>query len=753
MEGSLRVVPVFLGMSSELESDRQELGNFFAGLNDIVAGHGVYFRLVRWQQGLPDCLSREASSVLEGCELAAFLFFTTVDGEVEGAFDAALAAFREKGSPEIVTWFHVVPEGKSVASELEAFRARLKGELHHYYKTYDRIDTVELELMLQLARGTLGGGAVDIGEEGALTIATDELCLWGKPVMGLSGVPAYQGWTAIAQAQSQLAAIEADYQEARARCLEDPNDASAEEAYGDLLLERKSLRAELERAQRDFLKAMREMARRTSSTQFMTERQRQAYRLLEAGKADEAITLLDRVEIAGDARSAEAQKRAIEAAYQAACAPLLAQLRANVQELLQCAELLGSRPMTSETLRELEETLREAADIEGRSDGLGITARVRLAQFLLFHGRRQECLALLETIGPAGDESASSDGMPEDEVLDYVSLLHLRAGAEFEVGDYAHSAGTASRAIAIVDSFGESMAWKLRRAILLELRSIALSALGQAQESSDDLAEAQKLCDSSLSAPEGAVRLAGFRLWVRLQNRSASLLLKDDDVAQARLLLTMTTMNPIASASKEPAVLHEVVRANLMLSRTYEEGSDEQIECLNEARAHMAALLERDPERFLETARDVENRLASAQAAAARRATAERASGGSARPKDVLDLEKAVRLWRDRGVQLRDSSPPDSEEALLYSIDYAYELTKRWPDRSSYLELAKSLYELSYLYNCQSLFCEAASELREVVDVAKRWQLEQDLPMQDILNQQEALEMFVRMGYPEGGLR
>lgn len=534
MEESPRVVPVFLGMSSELDSDRQELGSFFAGLNDIAKGHGVYFRLVRWRPDLPDGLSHEVTSVLEGCELAAFLFFTTADEDVEDAFEAAFAAFREKGSPQIVTWFHVVPEGKSVASELEAFRARLEGELHHFYSTYDRIEMVELGLVLQLARGTLGGGPADLGEGEALTIATDELCLWGKPVMGLSGVPAYQGWTAIAQAQSQLAAMEADYQEARARYREHPNDASAKKSHRDLLRKRNSLLAELERAQYDFLKTMQEMARRTSSTQFMTERQRQAYRLLEAGKPDVALALLDPDEIADDVGLIESQLEVSEAVHQAERASLLAELRERVQEMLLYADLLGSRPMTSETLRNLEKTLRKAADIEGKNDGLGIAARVRLAQFLLERGRFTEATSALHELGQSlssVEECTDDDSL----VFDLAHAFQTQSGLALARREFDKALGAIDRAIGLAK--GESSRRKLLRASLLNQAALVLVETGSLQVADDALDRAYSLC---IALDEGTGRgllVQAGALMAAILNKKAEICLKTGRPEQAEEML------------------------------------------------------------------------------------------------------------------------------------------------------------------------------------------------------------------------
>lgn len=379
-----RTVTIFLGSSAELAAEQLELGDFFAQVNDLSAARGVRFRLVRWQwDGRNDPL-KDYEQLVRESNLALFLYFTSGDNVMEERFDAAVEAFRTTGSPEVITWFKRLPEGGSISRELERFRDRLDTQLHHFYNTFETLDTVKLGVLMQVARDSLEEGE----GQSPIEIESDHACLWGTPLVDLSDVPVYQGWRSIQDAQHRLAEIEGEYQRLRAAVIGRPEDAEAAVNLGKVAARRVELERSLQQGRRQFIDFMRGMARATAGE--LTERQRQAYRLAGQGRVDAAIAMLDEGEIERDRANAEEELSLADAVREKA----LGQLRATVSEQLQLADLLGSQTLTPGLVERIGSLLTDASSCELKYQ-LGHQAQIKLGIYLSEQDRTDEAIRQL----------------------------------------------------------------------------------------------------------------------------------------------------------------------------------------------------------------------------------------------------------------------------------------------------------------------------------------------------------------------
>ena len=576
------IVTVFLGTSAELEDDRVLMGDFFGELNQLTADRGAYFRLVRWRwDGRNDPL-RDYDALVRESALCVFLFLTSGGPEMERRFGMALEAFRSHGAPQIVTWFRSLPDGRALTAELEAFRTRLDQQLHHFYNTYETIDSVKLGLLLQVARsmdlrsgwqgekdhgqvpswslgtmlpgmpaaGTLPLGAATSQPAGSdvmgLQIKGDEVCLWGTPVMSLAAVPAYAGWQRLHAQRAELDALEPTYQRLRARTLEDPGDQAARDALLGISLRREELGKSIDLAQRRFLEFMADMSRRTvQGAGELTERQRQAYRLVNRGMVEEAIAILDAEEIRRDRDRAERDLMALEASREAA----LARLRSHVSEQVQLAELLESQPGEKNAERAAA-LLRDAADCE-RAHALGYRAQMRLAGLLVDEMRLTEARTCL--LGALSQIEPMTHGCSDEVASDFGSIVGQLLEVCLSLGD----AETARRAGESRVSFlrEERPDWDLALAAALRGLGRALTRLGEYAPARRSLTEALEILPEKTSTYHTSV----LREKATVLESLAELIVREGDFeggehAQARALKLRLTAARRKDADDEDQV-------------------------------------------------------------------------------------------------------------------------------------------------------------------------------------------------------
>ena len=381
MEGT-RTISVFVGSSRELAHDQRVLSDFFAEVNRITLEQGVFFSFIAWQwDGRNDPL-RDYAQMIRGSSLCLFLYFTTAGDLMERQFDEAMRLFRAQGTPQIITWFKVLPDGVDASDELVCFKEHLDTQLHHFYNVYDTVDTVKLGLLLQIARnwGAEEGILDDMGQR--IAVRNDVACLFGTPLVNLKGVPAYRDWYSLQSTQEELATISIPYERARARVLEDASDVDAQEQLRILGKRKQELERTIAESQQRFLDVMGHMTQVQAGIDSLTERQKQAYRLVGLGKLNEAIEMLDERAIDADCDRVVQALRLADAQRE----NLLHALRATVEEKLQLADLLYSKPQTVEIARRIEKLMTEAAQCE-RDYRLGYRAQLALGRYEMRHHR------------------------------------------------------------------------------------------------------------------------------------------------------------------------------------------------------------------------------------------------------------------------------------------------------------------------------------------------------------------------------
>ncbi len=285
----MKKIKIFLASSIEdLREDRVQIGDYFRQLNEIYLDSGVHFSLIKCEDydnsivsgGKQTAYDRE----IRESELCFFLFFRKVGDYTRHEFDVALEAFRRSDKPKIVTYIKYVTSIRQAEADVSAFMRMLDGELHHYYNTYDHIDTLKLGILMQIK--LLG---LDASE---MSLSDGSLRLNGTPLLSSKNVPIFRGNGTLTQLTEEKRQRQTALNEARLAYLGDPteeNEACFFEASAALNAVSKKLTG-VEKEALSFASTVAEM---TSEGRVLTYRQRDALKYFNEGDYDRAQAILE----------------------------------------------------------------------------------------------------------------------------------------------------------------------------------------------------------------------------------------------------------------------------------------------------------------------------------------------------------------------------------------------------------------------------------------------------------------------------
>ena len=284
----MKQIKIFLASSiCEFAQERQDLKGYISALNDIYVERGVYFKLILCEN-LGNALSSERKQEEYNQEIRDSQFFYVILGSEAGdytreEFEVARKSFLEKQTPKIYTYFKQLPEGETKQSVLN-FMDQLDKELGHYYSVFAHIDSIKLNILLELTRCDEGTGAVTL-EEG--TVKLD-----GKPMLSMEHIPLYSKNEAVQrllQEKKQLEEVFAALTQMTSLMQDNP-------AYTRMLLEnskkRNALAEQLHTLEKDVLGLCRAAAEKRSLGQHLNWREQKALTFIDEGDYEAAKNLL-----------------------------------------------------------------------------------------------------------------------------------------------------------------------------------------------------------------------------------------------------------------------------------------------------------------------------------------------------------------------------------------------------------------------------------------------------------------------------
>ncbi|MCC8160407.1 MAG: tetratricopeptide repeat protein, partial [Oscillospiraceae bacterium] len=341
----MKKIKLFLASSIEdLNFDRIAMGDFVRQLNDIYIDRDIYFSLIRcesYDQAMAEGGKQaQYDEEIRESELVFFLFFKKVGDYTRHEFEVALESWRNSSSPKIVTYIKYVDNISEVNAEVKAFMDMLDGEMRHYYNTYKSIDTLKLGMLMQIKLMKLDSSVIDVQKS--------KICVNGQEIADCGKIPMFEGNTSIWRLNEELKGITKEYYALREKYVKDPNDMDIYIKYSDIAKKKADTEEKIRELEKQTLNLAEKMTEDMSSGN-LSDKQKEGYRLLEAGDYKGALEVLNLEEILRDISHNELLSDGITE-----------RLQTNVNELLQRIEALRADGMSYETAEEINEIYKKA---------------------------------------------------------------------------------------------------------------------------------------------------------------------------------------------------------------------------------------------------------------------------------------------------------------------------------------------------------------------------------------------------------
>ena len=184
----MKTIRIFLASSiTEFSRERMELEAFVNNLNKTYVKRGIFFELIVCED-LSNSLQGTRMQESYNAEIRNSQYFYVIFGRKAGAytieeFEVALESFRSKGMPRVYTYFQTLPEGQVPEQTVQDFMQRLDAELGHYYSRYNHIDTIKLNLLMEMCRDPQVGGE--------LTLENGRASMDGDVMMTMENIPLF----------------------------------------------------------------------------------------------------------------------------------------------------------------------------------------------------------------------------------------------------------------------------------------------------------------------------------------------------------------------------------------------------------------------------------------------------------------------------------------------------------------------------------------------------------------------------------
>ena len=414
----MRKVKIFIGSSiDELRDDRIEIGNFFRQLNDLYLDSGLYFQLVMCEDyddaiELDGKQSRYDKEILDS-ELSVFIFYKKVGTYTEHEFEIAYNQFRAELRPKILTVFKCASDGNDVVADVKFFAERLDKELRHYYKTYSNPDSLKLWLIMQIKSMSLDQNKIEY-RGGKVLVNNEVLAIY-------ENAPAFSNYDALSQKKQQLKQIQGEYLRLKAEYLSNPDDIDVYLKYCDVAKQKSSLEEDVEKIENSIVSQLESIYKLNEKGE-LSEKQILGYRLMEAGKYDQALEVLNSEEIFLEVSKNE---KLIEFGETVLASGKRA-LQVNVNELLQRVEALKINGITLENASEIEMLYSRASEL---SQKYLLESKVFFdyVHFLNNQKNHKRALEILLSVQERIEKSGSWE--------ERVDLWHRLANAYYDVGD------------------------------------------------------------------------------------------------------------------------------------------------------------------------------------------------------------------------------------------------------------------------------------------------------------------------------
>ena len=290
----MKYIKLFIASSIiEFAQERASLSDFIRSLNDIYVPRGIYFQLIICED-LSNAVAKDRKQAEYNQTIRESQYFYILFGRGSDRaddaiytieeFDTALDQFRKAGAPKIYTYFRQLPEGESASKNIRDFMNRLDQEIGHYYSTFGNVDTIKLNMLLELTRDQTVGGTVKV-EDGMASLD-------GNKMFSVADIPLYSKNETVQKLLAQKAQLEDEMSKLALEYAKNP----AGDAMQRLLAnseQRNKIAEQLHTLEMDVLQLFRQSTEKRQLGQSLNWRERDALQMIDMGNYEAARTLLE----------------------------------------------------------------------------------------------------------------------------------------------------------------------------------------------------------------------------------------------------------------------------------------------------------------------------------------------------------------------------------------------------------------------------------------------------------------------------
>lgn len=344
----MKCIHMFIASSIvEFEKERNELGNYIRSLNDLYVDRDIYFKLTMCED-LSTSVELEGKQNFYNSKIRESDYFYIIFGKNAGEytlqeFDVAMEQFRATGKPKIYTYFKQLPDG-NVSDNVVSFMERLDGELGHYYSIFTHIDSIKLNILLELSR--------DPQIENQIEIENGNVCVNGENFLSLKNVPVYSKNEELNRYREEMQKLDAEFASAAAAYGQSPSSAKLMQEMMDIGHKRGKIADAIRQIEKDILELYTTVSRIKNENRPLNWWEKEASRLLDTGNSEGALQILRDVQLQ---KELEQAKSIAENATER----MISVIRAKKMAIL----LLRTRGLTDQIVNEIKDNYNQIAEI------------------------------------------------------------------------------------------------------------------------------------------------------------------------------------------------------------------------------------------------------------------------------------------------------------------------------------------------------------------------------------------------------
>ena len=226
----------------------------------------------------------EYNQVIRGSDFFYIIFGKSAGEYTIEEFDVALEHFKKEKSPYIYTFFQELPEGLEAADNVKDFMTRLDKEIGHYYSLFSHIDSIKLNMLLEITRQKMLNEKIDIQDGKALVN--------GKEMLSLENVPIFKNNEELQKLREQVRALRTERAGLVVKYAENQDDMEVFHKLSEIANCIKEITDQLHQMEKSILKMCSTIAERNSSGKPITVWEKEASRYLDEGNYKGALAIL-----------------------------------------------------------------------------------------------------------------------------------------------------------------------------------------------------------------------------------------------------------------------------------------------------------------------------------------------------------------------------------------------------------------------------------------------------------------------------